>query len=55
MKNHPLLTKATTAIAAILIVLIVAMIKNIDGMLLSAGIAIIAGLGGYTAGKVKKP
>jgi len=48
-------SKTIVAIATIGILLIVALIKGIDGVLLASGIAIIAGLGGYTAGKRKVP
>lgn len=44
-------SKTIVAISAILILLIVALLKNIDGVLLSSGITLIAGLGGYALAK----
>lgn len=55
MKNHPLLTKGVISIMALTAILITAMVKNIDGVLVATGLAIIAGLGGYITGKIKKP
>lgn len=47
----------TTIIAMLLIsmLLIVALVNRIDGAMLAGGIAIIAGLGGYTARRKLKP
>lgn len=43
------------AIIAIFILVLVALLKEIDGAILSSGIAIIAGLGGYSIAKKTKP
>jgi len=47
-------SKTIISIVCITILLSIALIKNIDGILLSAGIAAIAGLGGFVAGKLKR-
>ena len=46
--------KTIVAIACITALLITALIKGMDGALLATGIGVIAGLGGYIVGKVKK-
>lgn len=48
-------SKTIVAIVCIAILLIVALLKNIDGVLLAGGIATLAGLGGYAAGKKHHP
>ena len=45
-------SKTIVAIIAIAILLGIALLKNIDGALLASGLALLAGLGGYVAGKV---
>ncbi|GAI08747.1 unnamed protein product [marine sediment metagenome] len=47
----------TTIIAMLLIAMleVVAIVNEINGALLAGSIAIIAGLGGYTAGKKRQP
>lgn len=47
--------KTLVAIGAITAILITCIIKNIDGAIVGAGVAAIAGLGGYIVGKLKKP
>lgn len=47
--------KTIIAILAILILEIVALTQGVNGALLAGTIAIIAGLGGYTAAKRHKP
>lgn len=47
-------SKTIVAIIAIALLLGAAILKDINGVLLASGIAIIAGLGGFVAGKVKK-
>jgi len=48
--------KTTLAsILCITLLLAIALLKDIDGTLLSAGIAAVAGLGGWAVHKVKKP
>ncbi|GAI72459.1 unnamed protein product [marine sediment metagenome] len=42
------------AIIAIAAVLITCICKNIDGAVVGAGVAAIAGLGGYAIGKFKR-
>lgn len=47
-----------TAIIAMLLIAmleVVALVNEVNGILLAGSIAIIAGLGGYTAGKKLKP
>ena len=44
----------TTAIICITLLLAIALWKGIDGALLSAGIGVIAGLGGWAVHKAKK-
>lgn len=46
--------KTIIAMFCITTLLTVALLKNIDGILLSAGIATLAGLGGWAAHKIKK-
>lgn len=46
-------SKTIVAIIAIAILLGVALWQKVDGALLSSGIALIAGLGGYAAAKFK--
>jgi len=43
-----------TAIIAIVILEIVAIINDINGAALSGGTAIVAGIAGYTVGTIKK-
>lgn len=45
--------KTIIAIIAVALLLTLAVIKGIDGALLASGIAVIAGLGGFAAGKKK--
>lgn len=47
--------KTIFAISAITILLITALLKDVNGALLSSGIAVIAGLGGYAIAKSKHP
>ncbi len=47
--------KTMVAIVAVAAIVITCIIKNIDGAIVGIGVAAIAGLGGYIAGKVKKP
>ncbi|MBA7669719.1 hypothetical protein ES703_77852 [subsurface metagenome] len=51
MKQHPLLTKASLAIVAIMILEGLAILKGIDGALFGLAVTAIAGLGGYTIGR----
>lgn len=51
IKEKQMPSKTIIAIVCITLLLIVALLKNIDGVLLASGITIIAGLGGYAAGK----
>lgn len=44
--------KTITALVCITALLITAILNGIDGVLLSAGIALLAGLGGYEAQKL---
>lgn len=46
--------KTIAAIGAIAAIIITCIIKNIDGAIVGIGVAAIAGLGGYIAGRVKK-
>ena len=46
--------KTIVAIAAVTAIIITCIIKNIDGAIVGAGVAAIAGLSGYIAGKLKK-
>ncbi|MBA7698580.1 hypothetical protein ES703_107258 [subsurface metagenome] len=59
MKNHPLATKEVVAMVLIALLVAVAMLKGINGYLYFAGVAAIAGLGGYVGGRAfeahKKP
>jgi small-conductance mechanosensitive channel len=59
MKNHPLATKEVVAMILIALLVIVAMLMGINGYLYFAGVAAIAGLGGYVGGRAieahKKP
>lgn len=47
-------TKTIVAIVCITALLIVALLKDVDGVLLGSGIAVLAGLGGYAAGKKRQ-
>ncbi|MBA7520643.1 hypothetical protein ES705_12745 [subsurface metagenome] len=47
-------SKTIVAIVAIAAVIITCIIKDIDGAIVGAGVAAIAGLGGYIYGRVKK-
>ena len=47
-------SKTIIALICITILLAIALLKGIDGTLLAAGIAAIAGLGGWTAAKIIK-
>ena len=49
MKSY---TVAIVAIIAITALISLAVLKGINGAVLASGIAIIAGLGGYTLGKI---
>lgn len=44
-------SKTIVAIIAITILLVTALLTGIDGVLLAAGVAALAGLGGYETGK----
>ena len=46
--------KTIVAIVAVAAIIITCIIKNIDGAIVGAGVAAIAGLGGYIAGRAKK-
>ncbi|MBA7581060.1 hypothetical protein ES708_22960 [subsurface metagenome] len=46
--------KTVVAIVAVAAIIITCIIKNVDGAIVGAGVAAIAGLGGYIAGRVKK-
>lgn len=46
--------KTIVAIGAIAAIIITCIIKDINGAIVGAGVAAIAGLGGYIYGKVKK-
>lgn len=48
-------TKVTVAIVCITILLAIALLKDINGALLTTGVAAIAGLGGWAAHKAKSP
>lgn len=54
MKDHPLLSKTSLAIFAILILGALSVIIGYDNGILSAAIAVIAGLGGYATGRSTK-
>ena len=47
-------SKTIVAIVAIAAIIITCVIKNIDGAIVGAGVAAIAGLGGYIYGKTRK-
>lgn len=47
--------KTIVAIGAIAAIVISCIFNNIDGAIVGVGVAAIAGLGGYAAGKRKKP
>jgi len=49
-----MISKTIAAITCITLLLVIALWRNIDGALLSTGIALIAALGGYAAAKIKK-
>lgn len=55
MKKLNTTVVAIIAIIAITALISMAILKGINGAALSSGIAIIAGLGGYTLGKSIKP
>ncbi|MBA7576227.1 hypothetical protein ES708_18066 [subsurface metagenome] len=46
--------KTIVAIVAVAAIIITCIIKNIDGAIVGIGCTLIAGLGGYIAGRVKK-
>ncbi|GAI55321.1 unnamed protein product [marine sediment metagenome] len=46
--------KTIAAIGAIAAIIITCVIKDIDGAIVGAGVAAIAGLGGYVFGKTRK-
>ncbi|MBA7587566.1 hypothetical protein ES708_29597 [subsurface metagenome] len=46
--------KTIVAIAAVTAIIITCIVKDIDGAIVGAGVAAIAGLGGCIAGRVKK-
>jgi len=46
--------KSITSIICITILLVVAVLKGIDGVLLASDLALIGGLGGYAVAKKKK-
>ncbi|MBA7585155.1 hypothetical protein ES708_27125 [subsurface metagenome] len=46
--------KTIVAIVAIAAIIVSCIFKNIDGALIGAGVAAIAGLGGYAIGKFKR-
>ncbi len=46
--------KTIVAIVAVAAIIITCIIKDINGAIISVGVATIAGLGGYIAGRVKK-
>lgn len=46
--------KTIVAIGAIAAIIITCIVKDIDGAIIGIGVATIAGLGGYIAGRVKK-
>lgn len=48
-------SKTIIAIAAIVILVSVALLKGINGAVLGTAIGAIAGLGGYIAGRATKP
>lgn len=45
-------TVAIVAIIAITVLIALALLRGINGAVLATGMAIIAGLGGYTLGKI---
>jgi len=47
--------KSISAIIALLILELIALIKGLNGALLSIGVGAIAGLGGFAIGKGTKP
>ena len=47
--------KITIAIVVIAVILLVALLKGLNGVLMSSGIGIISGLAGFSAGRVIKP
>lgn len=46
--------KTIIAIGAIAAIIITCIVRNIDGAIVGAGVAAIAGLGGYVFGKTRK-
>lgn len=46
--------KTIVAIVSITAILIVALLKGVDGVLLGSGLAALTGLGGYELGKHRK-
>ncbi|GAG55071.1 unnamed protein product [marine sediment metagenome] len=47
--------KTLFAIGCITAIIITCIIKDINGAIVGAGVAAVAGLGGYAIGKIKKP
>ncbi|MBA7577512.1 hypothetical protein ES708_19365 [subsurface metagenome] len=47
--------KTIVAIVAVAAIIITCIIKDINGAIVGVGVAAIAGLGGYIAGRVRKP
>ncbi len=48
-------SKTIVAIGAIAVIIITCIIKDMNGAIVGAGVAAIAGLGGYAVGKLRKP
>jgi len=46
--------KTLITITSLTILLTIALLKEINGAVLASGMALIAGIGGYTIGKIKK-
>lgn len=47
-------SKTIVAIVAVAAIIITCIIKDLDGAIVGAGVAAIAGLGGYAVGRLKK-
>jgi len=47
-------SKTIIAIGALTVIIVSCIFKNIDGAIVGAGVAAIAGLGGYAIGKFKR-
>lgn len=47
--------KTIVAMACVTAIIVTCVFRNIDGALVGSGIAVLAGLGGYVAGKTRKP